>query len=442
MNTLKRPDPTNLLLFATLALSGCFSPEQTQPSDTDEPSSPTTSTSGMPQTSGTTTEETTGVSTGGTSGEGTTGAPTSDDDSGSTTGNPSGDDTTSSAGEETSSSGEPVVCGDGGVCIPAIPDGWNGPVATRTIGIEEDIPPCGGEAYTDLQVSDAFAGLQADDYECGCECNPGSLSCAGDAELQLSDYPPGAGLSPCTSPNYVYDETIASGAPQSVSIPMADIRGVVLGNDPSTNVAGSCTPNATTQASPAGFGTRTIACGTFDGSPQGCGDGLCVPQPSAPYEAGVCVWAEGDLDCPAGFDDRTLYHSDFSDTRDCTACTCGSASGSCENASIRVRGWCDVDGSICFGPTCGPGGTFPCEEDFEGTIADFSVCEPIGAVDFCTPLCGDGEICASCSLSHTLEELRDITYQAGTPDASCPPSGGNPIGSVSGTEPLTMCCAT
>lgn len=280
------------------------------------------------------------------------------------------------------------------------------------------------------------------DYLCDCDCSPGQLGCSGEAELQVSNYPPQAGFSPCTNPSYVYDETVSSGSSQSVSIPMDDIRGIVLGNDPAPNITGSCTPDPSVQPTPAGFDTRTIACGTFEAIAEGCGDGLCVPQPAAPYDSDVCIWAEGDLECPAGFDDRTVYHSDFTDTRSCSACSCGGPSGSCEGQSIRVRGWCDIDGFFCVGgPNCGPNSSGACEEEVTFAISELSACEALDHTDYCTPLCEPGEVCASCTTQHDLIEIRDITYDAGDPNASCPPSGGQPTGSVSGTSPTTICCS-
>jgi len=438
---------TCLLLVSALATFGCFAPDQTVTStETDQGSSSGDPTGTEPTTRGTSSSASTN-SDGGTTGasatagmDTTTTTSTTGDESGTTTtGGPSSEGSSSGPESESSTGAEPVTCGDGGVCVPAIPDGWNGPVATRTIGIDEEIPPCGGGVYTDLQVSDAFAGLQGEDYTCDCDCAGQPLGCEADAALQLSAYPPLEGLSPCTSPNYVYDETIVSGAPQAVSIPMADIRGIVLEDEPTPSLTGSCAPNATVEPMPAGFDTRTIACGTFDAVSKGCDDGLCVPLPTAPYQAGVCVWAEGDLECPAGFDDRSLYNAEYSDTRDCSTCTCGAPTGACEDQSIRIRGWCE-DG-ICFGGSCGPGGTFPCEEELNLSIEDLSTCGVVGAPDFCTPLCGAGEICASCVAGHTLQELRDITYDAGTASASCSPSGGTPEGGVAGIEPTTICCA-
>lgn len=426
-----------------MLVSGCFSPGQITDTtaDTDQATStgegsgsaPTTTTS--TSTSGETDTTQTG-GTGETSNDGTSsgGGPTSTTDDPST-------GTTSVDGEE-SSSGEPVTCGDGGVCIPAIPEGWSGPVATRTVDIDDDIPPCGGDSYTDLQVSDALSGLAGADFECSCACDSDSLGCAGEATLQISDYPPPipAGLSPCTDPSYVYEETIPSSAPQAVTIPMENLRGMILDDTAPGELVGGCQPEATEVATPAGFESRTVACGTFDARAEGCGDGLCVPLPTAPYDSPVCIWAEGDLECPAGFADRTVYSSDYTDNRGCSACTCGSPVGECTAQRIYIDAWCERDGFLCLGPDCGPEGTFACPAQARYNADALGFCETIELEEFC-PLFPPSEV-AECLSEYSLFELDELTYNAGLPDATCSPSGGTPVGAVEGTQPTTFCCAS
>jgi hypothetical protein len=52
-----------------------------------------------------------------------------------------------------------------------------------------------------------------------------------------------------------------------------------------------------------------------------------MPQPGAPYE--VCVYRSGDVACPTAYGKKTLVYEKFTDTRSCSACTCGSPSSSC-----------------------------------------------------------------------------------------------------------------
>jgi hypothetical protein len=53
----------------------------------------------------------------------------------------------------------------------------------------------------------------------------------------------------------------------------------------------------------------------------GCGDTeVCIPK--VPMDHELCIYAEGDRDCPAGYDVKRLAHRDVEDTRGCAPCEC------------------------------------------------------------------------------------------------------------------------
>ena len=61
----------------------------------------------------------------------------------------------------------------------------------------------------------------------------------------------------------------------------------------------------------------------------GCSNGkVCVPRADTPFDAGVCVAKTGTDECPAGaYQLAHTFYEDYDDTRDCTGCTCGTATG-------------------------------------------------------------------------------------------------------------------
>jgi hypothetical protein len=101
-----------------------------------------------------------------------------------------------------------------------------------------------------------------------------------------------------------------------------------------TVTGGTCLPTGgvASKAAPT-WATSAVAChGTLAG--KGCANQqVCQPRPKNPFKAHVCIEQSGDVACPAGssFSNKSVYFSGFTDTRDCTGCNCGPASGgSCE----------------------------------------------------------------------------------------------------------------
>ncbi len=77
---------------------------------------------------------------------------------------------------------------------------------------------------------------------------------------------------------------------------------------------------------PADFQTVSAACkADFVGG--GCGSGVCAPKPSnaTGVKPGVCIYKAGvEPSCPTGsYSERFVYYKSVTDTRSCTACSCG-----------------------------------------------------------------------------------------------------------------------
>lgn len=286
----------------------------------------------------------------------------------------------------------PAACGTGNVCAPEVPAGWAGPVVWAETATEDPQPAC-PEAYAELAFN-AFDDLQAPPAECTCECgepsgvncanltlefHDGSSSCAGSAD---DEYSIGA-LGACSAgPNIV----------QSNRYFEVEDPGVT---------GGSCTPMDSVQVPAAGFSQTSTVCGGVVAADGTCEVGeACLPVPPDGFESRICVWQEGDQECPAGgYADRFVRHAEFADSRNCTTCSCGTPTGSCE-------------GNVVLWPSSNCSGMF-----IAGTV-------PIGGT------------CVQAADSVDSAEAGTLTVQ----DAACAPMGGVPTGEAEPDEPFTLCC--
>lgn len=361
-----------------------------------------------------------------------TGQPTPGND---TTGSQDGDTGTSAAntdvadssgttsGEvDTSGSTGEAACAATHRCVGEIPEGWTGPVALQAVGLNE-VPDCGGD-YDDLQLDQALGGLTGDDFECGCECSVGNVACEGSARVRVAvptAVQPGP---PCVEfsgaggvSGSLVTTTVTAGTPQTYGPGVLDYSGAeehgVEVDMVDVGVGGACTATASETPTSAAWTERTIACGSSDVG-GACGDAeVCIPRPLEPYDSDICIWADGDLECPEAYPDRTLRYGDYDDTRDCSACSCGGPDADCSDPSVRVSK---------------EHPTGACE-----TNVFFDA--PNGGCEFFTP---QFDFCASADHFSEIALLPgDLEIDL---DAPCPAQGGNAVGNLTPTDPVTLCC--
>jgi hypothetical protein len=137
----------------------------------------------------------------------------------------------------------------------------------------------------------------------------------------------------------------------------------------------------------------------------GCGAGnVCQPKPPLPFISGVCIYKSGDVMCPGDpFTQKHVFYGNAVDTRACTACQCGGV----------VGGSCAVEMSVysdALFSTCTTG------------IATFNA-------GGCANLNGNPSVYG-----------RKATITQAPSGGTCPPSGGQPTGSVAPSDPTTFCC--
>ena len=395
-----------------LLACGCFAPNNLPSSDSEAsedtstgPSAGTASTG--PSVSSSTTDVTSASTTASTV---TGGEPTSSDPT-------VGADTSSSstAGEEESSSrttsgeesGDPtglLPCSES--CTREAPLGWNGPVV-RGIGTDA----CAAD-YPDVAAT-AFAGVSGDPADCTCACGaPSGGSCAGTTTVSAYDTSTASNSSGCNS----LTETFSIPSNNYIDPNDSGVRFRVAPREVAADP--SCTPSSSENVDPSSLNGEIELC--YGDVVEGvCGENeVCVPSIGGGFVAGYCIWAEGTQDCPAssGYTAQEVLYTDVIDNRGCSTCSCGDA----QNVACG--------GSVEFTVTYNPVGPVAFTIDPAETVSA-------------------NDSCSSIRSPNSGVETGNVIYgfSGGVPTlspsaTSCNPQGGSPIGSVSGTQAITVCC--
>jgi hypothetical protein len=311
----------------------------------------------------------------------------SGDPSGDPTGEPtsttdvdSGTDDDATGDDDPTTDSGPAACD--GTCVPDVPAGWEGPVVVRE---GAGAPPaCPGE-FPALVHDELHTGLQAGAASCDCECGDVVGATCGAATLQQAG-------NMCIV--FLPD-------PQEWVLNPSSCAFVNIGPDEYSVIApplgtggASCSPQTTENIPTPTWSDSVRSCAVPAGD--ACDGGTCAPSPTGEFDA-LCIWIEGDAACPAGaYSEVRHAYGDYSDDRDCTACSCGTPTGECAGEVVFT----DV--------SCG---------------GDAFYVDSIGA-DACSTL-GDGATHAQ-----WFPEV----------DADCTPGGGNLQGDVEPTEAVTYCC--
>jgi hypothetical protein len=250
-----------------------------------------------------------------------------------------------------------ATCGASERCVPDIPDGWQGPIAMGNGG-----GSCPAE-YPTL-AADLNAGFQEGGATCSCSCSPDGTSCHLQSETTGDDFAP---VAPCSHAP-TDDDCLAAVA------------------------IAPCTAHPFKQIQNDSWSSTKLACGGPSAT-SACAGGACYSNPSTFGD--LCIASSGDVPCPDGFPNRTLYFESFTDTRDCSACTCTSQGAGCQ-----------IDLEIC------------------------------GQSIYSVTLHENDEKCLNSSDGETVS----LISNAVTAQATCQSAGGELTGSASATNPITVCC--
>lgn len=400
-----------LVAFAGVMVPACLYPDYSF--NETEPTGPGSTTTGT---------TTTGTATGGGGGAG--GNPTT-----SSTGGAGGDIGPEDClnGMDDNGDGD-IDCADAKCgefsCVSAVPDTWTGhfvlfdgppgmdpdcpssfPGTTNAFlgNGSLDAPPadcspctCGGptgqtcNTPTEFTIRDAALNMA-----CG-EAVPGSINCVGSLDFGPAD-------GSCFL-DFILPAANTCGPNPGMMCDMGTSPCNVSASAVATTVTGGlCAPagGVATVPSPTWMNLGR-GCGDPVAAGQGCnGTQVCLPKPEAPYESGVCISKEGDNACPPGaFTQKHLFFQEFTDTRACEACSCGSPAGSTCTATVQL-----YSDNLCGNLT-----------------ASF----PAGG---CANLAGNPAV-----------RGRRLSVTQPPTGGGCAADGGDPTGETTPTTPTTFCC--
>ncbi|MFT3764710.1 MAG: hypothetical protein QM820_04215 [Minicystis sp.] len=298
----------------------------------------------------------------------------------------------------------PDFCGQ---CVPGQASGWSPPELVW-FGQEKDAPKCplvapqaDFEGYTDLDAP----------IDCGtCSCGAPSGSCA--LPTAMTANAASCALNGSATPHTPFNPEVgwAGACDTNQSIPSGKlcsgvkcVQSLTIG--PLALSEGACTPSEP-PAQPAPV-WKSFARGCHAVPLTWCNGGASVCLGVPPPELGfrVCMYHDGDKDCPAisPYQDKHVLYQDYEDTRACTGCTCDAPAGSTCASTITVFS----DGA-CSAPLYSftIGSTNPdCHDVPAGT--------PLGSKSATAPV-----------------------YKPG----SCTPGGGQPMGAATPAHASTYCC--
>ncbi len=302
---------------------------------------------------------------------------------------------------------EDTKCQSVGYQCLALPDGWDGPVAlyegpNTSVTCEGNYATGGPNGGKNLNAPNAMCSA------CSCGAPNGAITCHFPDLSVYENASCGGGYRWTFAGADLETNGVQSGdcfgAQDPFSGPNGELPSAASTTAPPTT-GGSCVPSggAPTTPSPS-WNTNARSCALSGGiAPTGCGTNSCVPPTAGGFNLGACVYKDGDQSCPTGsFSFKHLYYTDSNDSRDCTACTCGTPTGvTCNGAKFEI--W---SGSSCSGTA-------------DGTVS--------------TP----GSTCAPVSNSTD----KSFKYTVGTASGgTCTPAGGQPTGGATPTNPVTFCC--
>jgi hypothetical protein len=302
----------------------------------------------------------------------------------------SGDDAADSSADVVDAGFDSGGCGTGTICAPAVPGGWTGPVAlwagTATM------PPCAA-GFNPLFDGGSPSTAPA---QCTCTCSaPGGATC-GAAQIRFTknchQNCGSAQLAPGSCTNL---DPFDTSCMQSMTMPVGFTA------NGSTASGGTCNPNGSTSL-PSVWGGYAVACTPSSPATMGCGvGGLCTQIPASPFDYRPCIYRQSDTGCPGGgYSVQHVYYDGVQEGRGCSGCMCGGASGVDCNSLGHVELWGTTD------------------------------CTDAGIVDL-TPLPSG---CAAPTGAH------GATFTTTATGGTCPAVGGQPMGSVTGQNPITFCC--
>lgn len=265
-----------------------------------------------------------------------------------------------------------------GVCEACVAAPPEGWQGPLVLGTGETAPSCAAP-YTAV-VFQAAENISGEDASCGCECGDPEVDCD---SLQVQYTSACAGL--LGIENFgdadVCHNTTSEGP--SITALFAPISGTEV-----------CPPSLV-RTIPAPSLTEVVLCGGAL-SQDTCGtDELCASAIPDGFAQSLCVAQDGEHECPEAYPNARTAFDDVADSRDCTECSCSS------------------------------GDNFECS----------AALELFSEVD-----CGGTQTAGASGLDGCFDTPASVRFDEPAVTGDCMPSSVEAVGSVSGDEPITICC--
>ena len=243
----------------------------------------------------------------------------------------SGPDLDAGGGTDAGTDAGPTCAGR---CVPDVPSGWSGPVALFTGAPGDALPACA--APYPMAGGEYFGDLDLGSVSCACACDPATgISCTGNVRLCY-----GSGLSFCV---LACTSSVAGPAPGAScsAVSPSGTHAQILPPAPASH--GSCAARAAHTTVAPTWGIAAKSCGGASTTPLGCSAGeSCAPTAGAAFDD-LCIVTSGDVACPGtGYTEKHLLYESFTDSRTCSACSCGSATSTCGGHVDFVNSSCDI----------------------------------------------------------------------------------------------------
>lgn len=297
-------------------------------------------------------------------------------------------DASPSDGGGSTADAEPLACSAEETCAPAVPEGWNGPVAFFP---DTSAEACPAERPVEVQVTHQELDVPASSCDCSCG-NPSGFTCDGPLILHARSN----SCSDDVSANA--DVSFPAEAVVDVSAFDASSWSADFDEHPVPQVTGGeCSRIEDFTIPAATFVDGFLTCAPEEGSPGACENGgTCLPEVTS-ISAPTCIYQEGDVACPDGaYSERTVTYQDIDDSRNCSPCTCGDPTGPC-HGSVGFF----IEGS----------GVFDAFSTTQDSCVDFSF----------TPTHGQ-------------------FFPDSTAGAACASGGGALVGEATPADAVTTCC--
>lgn len=276
--------------------------------------------------------------------------------------------------------GVPVECNGGGVCLPAPPEGWSGPVA---IGSGPAGAALACPSAWPLMVA-AHRDLTANGATCECDCTPPPGQCQVTYQYFASNA--------CVIPVIGAGGNAGSSCIAHGSLDNSVHVRVTL------NPPGECTPQPVENIPTAAWGEDVVVCTAMGGD--ACDDGSCYQTPPEGLNAKLCIARQGEHDCPGGvYSQIERVYEAVNDTRGCMPCGC--------------------------------------------TLNGDTSCSDGGLAEYSSLTCGDSPTVINpgdCRSSSVDGNTWAVRYSGTQPTVSCSPSTPQASGAATAAGATTLCC--